>query len=283
MQDEITGNIVASIEPQLYAREGYRAAAKPPESVSVWGLVVRAIELVNRFGCKENEEARGLLRRALALDPTYARAHAVLAWALWWGTLYHYIADRAAGYAQSAHHAREALRLDTSEPWARMMVGLNLSTSGEHERALAEHESALALNPHFALARTNYGWALLRAGRFEEAIAETAKAMRMSPLDSFSGLYTTIHGLALLGARRFSEALPHLRASVAADAEFAGHYNALISCCGHLGLLEEAAAWLVRRNAVGPPLRVGVLRHNLRAFAHAEVFAEGLVKAGVEE
>jgi adenylate cyclase len=282
VQDEITGNIVASIEPQLYAREGYRAAGKPPESVDVWGLVVRAIELVNRFGHKENEEARGLLRRALELAPGNARAHAILAWALWWATLYHYIPDRTTGYAESAQHAREALRLDTNEPWARMMVGLNLSTSGEHERALAEHEAALALSPHFALARTTFGWALLRAGRFDEAIAETAKAMRMSPLDSFSGLYTTVHGLALLGARRFAEALPHLRASVAADAEFAGHYNALISCCGHLGLREEAAAWLARRNAVGPPLRVGALRQNLGAFAHAEVFAEGLIKAGVE-
>ena len=106
VQDEITGNIVASIEPQLYAREGYRAAAKPPESVDVWGLVVRAIELVNRFGRKENEEARGLLRRALELDPGYARAHAILAWALWWATLYHYIPDRAAGYAESAQHAQ---------------------------------------------------------------------------------------------------------------------------------------------------------------------------------
>jgi adenylate cyclase len=50
-----------------------------------------------------------------------------------------------------------------------------------------------------------------------------------------------------------------------------------------MALREEAAAWLARRNAVGPPLRVGILRQNLRAFAHAEVFAEGLIKAGVEE
>ncbi|MGD9885217.1 MAG: adenylate/guanylate cyclase domain-containing protein, partial [Reyranella sp.] len=236
VQDEITGNIVASIEPHLYAREGYRAASKPPESVDVWGLVVRAIGLVNQFGRRENEEAQRLLHRALAIDPRYARAHAILSWALWWATLYHYIEDRDAGYGESARHAQEAVKLDAGEPWARLMLGLNLSTSGQHERALAEHEAALVLNPNFALGRTTYGWALLRAGRFDEAIAETAKALRMSPLDSFSGLYTTIHGLALLGARRFAEALPHLRASVAADAEFAGHYNALISCCGHLGL-----------------------------------------------
>jgi adenylate cyclase len=283
VQDEITGNIVASIEPHLYAREGYRAASKPPESVDVWGLVVRAIALVSQFGRRENEEAQRLLHRALAIDPRYARAHAVLSWAIWWATLYHYIEDRDAGYGQSARHAQEAVKLDPGEPWARLMLGLNLSTSGQHDRALAEHEATLSLNPNFALGRTTYGWALLRAGRFDEAIAETAKALRMSPLDSFSGLYTTIHGLALLGARRFSEALPPLRASVATDAEFAGHYNALISCCGHLGLLDEAAEFIVRRNRVGPPLRVSVLRHNLRRFAHGAVFAEGLAKAGVPE
>lgn len=283
VQDEITGNIVASIEPQLYAREGYRAATKPPESIDVWGLVMRAIGLVNKFGRTENQEAQDLLRRALAIDPRYARAHAVLSWAIWWATLYHYIEDRDAGYAESARQAQEAVKLDANEPWARLMLGLNLSTSGQHDRALAEHEATLALNPNFALGRTTYGWALLRAGRFDEAIAETAKALRMSPLDSFSGLYTTIHGLALLGARRFAEALPHLRASVAADAEFAGHYNALISCCGHLGRHDEAAEFIARRNRVGPPLRVSVLRYNLRHFAHGEVFAEGLAKAGVPD
>jgi adenylate cyclase len=107
--------------------------------------------------------------------------------------------------------------------------------------------------------------------------------MRMSPMDSFAGLYTTIHGLALLAARRFEEALPHLRASVVAGVEFAGHYNALISCCGHLGLLDEAAEVLARRNRFGPRLTVGVVRANLRGFAHGEVFAEGLAKAGVPE
>jgi adenylate cyclase len=283
VQDEITAHIVAAIEPHLYAEEGYRAAGRAPESVDVWGLVVRAIDLVNRFGRRENEEAQRLLRRAIEIDPNYARAHAVLAWAIWWAAHYHYVPDRSAGFGSSAEHAESALRLDQNEPWARMIVGLNLSTARQHERALAELQAALGLNPSSALARTIHGWALLRAGRFEEAIAETASALRMSPMDSFAGLYTAIHGLSLIAARRFEEALPHLRASVAAGAEFAGHYNALISCCGHLGLREEAAEVLARRNAVGPPLRVGELRANLRGFAHGDVFAEGLTKAGVPE
>jgi adenylate cyclase len=164
-----------------------------------------------------------------------------------------------------------------------MVSGLCLSTAGQHDRALGELRTALNLNPSFALGHTALGWALLRAGHFDDAIAETAHALRMSPLDGFSGLYSAIHGLALLGAQRFEEALPFLRASVSSFAEYSGHYNTLISCCGHLGLIEEAREFIAIRNRVGPPLCLGVLRHNLGKFAHRDVFIEGLRKAGVPE
>ena len=146
----------------------------------------------------------------------------------------------------------DALSFDPGDPWARMISGLCLSTAGQHDRALGELRAALDLNPSFALGHTALGWALLRAGRFDEAIAETGRALRLSPLDSFSGFYTSIHGLALLGARRFEEALPFLRASVAAFAEYPGHYNTLISCCGHLGLVDEAQEFIAVRNRIGP-------------------------------
>ena len=122
------------------------------------------------------------------------------------------------GYSEAATHAREALALDPSDPWARMVSGLCLSTAGQHDRALSELKVALDLNPSFALGYVGLGWALLRAGRFAEATAATERALRLSPIDSFSGFYTAIHGLALLAAQRFSEALPVLRASVAAFA-----------------------------------------------------------------
>jgi adenylate cyclase len=160
---------------------------------------------------------------------------------------------------------------------------MSLSNGGAHDQALAELRTARELNPNSALGRTMLGWGLLRAGHYEEAIAETGRALRMSPTDSFAGIYLSTHGLALLAARRFEEALPHLRASVAAFAEYPGHYHTLISCCGHLGLLEEAAAFRKVREGLGPPLRVGVIRRVLGAFAHFVTFVEGMVKAGVPE
>jgi adenylate cyclase len=283
VQDEITASVVAAIEPHLYAEEGMRAASAAPESIDAWGLVVRAIGLISRVGRAQNEEARGLLERAIALSPGYARAHAMLGWAVWWATLCYWLPEREEGNRTAARHAEDALARDPSEPWAHMVLGISLSSARQHARAIAALRLALEFNPNFALGHTMLGWALLRAGATEEAIAMTARALALSPADSHAGIYTTIHALALMGARRFGEALPFLRASVAAFSEYVGHYNALISCCGHLGLVEEASGFIEARNRLGPPIAVSVLRRNLAGFAHADIFCEGLEKAGVPE
>ncbi|TMI99656.1 MAG: hypothetical protein E6G97_22375 [Alphaproteobacteria bacterium] len=284
VQDEITEQVVAAVEPHLYAEEGFRAAGKPPDSIDAWGLVVRALSLTSKIDRAQNEEAQKLLRQAIAMDPAYARAHALLSWTLWWAAYCYWLPDRAAGYAEAGSQAEQAVLLDANDPWARMTCGLSLSQAAQHDRALAELRAALQLNPSFALGHMVFGWALCRAGHSEDAVTETARALRMSPLDSFSGFYTSIHGLALLSAHRFEEALPYLRASVAALANFPGHYNTLISCCGHLGLAREAQGFIATRERMGPPLRVGVLRGHIDAkFANRDLLLEGLRKAGVPE
>jgi adenylate cyclase len=283
VQDDITERVVAAVEPHLYAEEGFRASSKQPDSIDAWGRVVRALNLLNKVERRQNEEAQALLRSAIVREPDYARAHALLSWAIWWAALCYWCPDTREGYLRAAAQARDALSFDQSDPWARMNSGLCLSTAGQHERALGELRSALNLNPSFALGHMAFGWALLRAGRFDEAITETSRALSLSPLDNFSGFYTTIHGLALLGARRFEEALPFLRSSVAAFAGYSGHYNTLISCCGHLGMIDEAREYIAARNRIGPPLRLAVLRDNLSRFAHRDIFIEGLEKAGVPE
>jgi adenylate cyclase len=282
VQDEITERVVATVEPHLYVEESFRAASKPPDSIDAWGLVARAVVMLNKFDREKNIEARALLQRAIGLELTYARAHALLGWAVYWATYAYWLPDREESLRQAAVHAQDALMHDATDPWARMVFGLCLSSAGQHERALGELQAALALNPSFALGHIVFGWALLRAGHFDEALAETGWALRMSPVDSFAGFYTTVHGLALVASRQFEEALPYLRAAVAA-AEHAGQYHSLISCCGHLGLIEEAQHYIAARNRLGPPVRLSVLRRNLANFAHCDVFLDGLQKAGVPE
>jgi adenylate cyclase len=287
VQDEITQNVVATIEPHLYAEESLRSINQPPENVATWSLVVRALTLINRVDRKANQEAQVLLKRAIGREPAYARAYAIFAWAKWWEGFNQWPADRAAVtalYKEAEALAERALVLDPDEPWARMIVGLTLSGSGHHDRALEQLRNALDAHPNWALGRSMYGLALVRAGQFDEAICETGQALRMSPLDTFAGLYTVFHGLALMAAQRFPEALVHLRRSIKAYPDFVGYYSNLISCCGHLGLREEAQMYLQQRDKIaGSPYRVTMVRQNMSRFAHVDIYVEGLRKAGVPE
>src|SRR3546814_412401 len=88
VQDDITEHVVAAVEPQLYAEEGFRASSKQPDSIDAWGLVARALGLINKMERRQNEEAQALLRRAIAMEPGYARAHALLGWAAGWARLH---------------------------------------------------------------------------------------------------------------------------------------------------------------------------------------------------
>ena len=60
VQDEITEQVVAAIEPQLYAAEGIRTKRKPPESFDAWECVVRALSLMNSRARPDVAAAREL-------------------------------------------------------------------------------------------------------------------------------------------------------------------------------------------------------------------------------
>ena len=283
VQDEITENVVAAIEPHLYAEEGFRAQSKSPGSLDAWGLVVQALSLIFKVNRDDNADAQRLARGAIALDPAYARAYAVLAWAVMWEGHCFWSDDAQAAYSEAVKLAEKSISLDPSEAWGRTTLCHILSARGQHEQAIHEAEVALRLNPSFALAHTVYGWALLRAGRFEEAVAETGKALRISPNDGFAGFYSAIHGLALLGAQRFEEALPCIRRSVSSMPELIGNWRALASCCGHLGIMEEARMAVARVEAIRPGMTLSDARKHLWHYAHRDIFIEGLRKAGVPE
>ena len=164
-----------------------------------------------------------------------------------------------------------------------MVLGLCLTLLGRHDEAVRELATSLQISPSFALGHAVYGEVLMRAGRFDAAVEETSKAFRLSPNDSFSSFYQLVHGLALLSSGRFAEALPNLQKALVAFPEIPRQYTVLISCYGHLGRTDEVPALLARRNTLGPPLTVSLIRQQLRHFPLGPVIAEGLAKAGVPE
>ena len=176
VQDEITEAIVAAIEPQLYAAENFHAQRKPPESLDAWGLVMRALPHFWRMTAGDNAAAQALLEQAVALDPDYAQALAVLAVShnfgihMGWG-------DRSISVPAAERAALAAIRADGDDPWAHLaMAGIHRHF-GRLEDALAEFESALSLNPNFSLAQGSYGLVLTYVGRWQDG-SNAARLLR---------------------------------------------------------------------------------------------------------
>ncbi len=80
LQDQITESVVASIEPYLFAAEGFRSKRKTPESLDAWGFVMRAMPHIWTWAADDNEMAVAYLKQATKIDPGYARANSLLAW-----------------------------------------------------------------------------------------------------------------------------------------------------------------------------------------------------------
>jgi adenylate cyclase len=101
--------------------------------------------------------------------------------------------------------AQKALAMDDSIPDAHGLLCRLYSLKGEHNKAIAEGERAVALNPSGWGVLTNYGNSLTFAGRPEEAIPLLQKVIRLNPLGP-AYIYNNL-GRPLLLTGRYEEAV----------------------------------------------------------------------------
>src|SRR5215471_8235407 len=182
VQDEITEAIVAAIEPQLYAAENFHARRKPPDSMDAWDLVMRALSHYWRVTRQDNLVAQALLEKAIAIDSSYGQALGVLATSFMF-TAHMGWADIHAVMPTAERAALAAIGADSDDPWAHNALGHVYLFARRFEDSLAEFETALQLNPNFALAQGYYGLSLSYSGRWREADEAARRALRLSPRD----------------------------------------------------------------------------------------------------
>ena len=79
LQDAVTEQVAAAIEPNVILAELRRASAKPTTDLTAYDLCLQALPKSHRMPDFESfVAARTLLERALALDPGYSHAKALI-------------------------------------------------------------------------------------------------------------------------------------------------------------------------------------------------------------
>jgi adenylate cyclase len=283
VQDEVTEAIVTAIEPTLASSERQRARRQPPGSLDAWESYQRGLWHLHLYTAEDSPKALEFFGRALALDPTFAAAHAGLAWTLYYHIVLGFTEDREADLARAFDAAKTAVRLDEHDSFAHVALGRIHTIRGEHEAAIAACDRAIALNPNYASAYFGRAHSLWQSGRPAEAIPALDEAMRLSPRDPLIWAYKASKAMALILLARYDEALDW-----AQDAQ--RHPNTAIwammpevSALGLLGRLEEGCAAFACMCRLKPDVSLALVDQSL-AFSEAEDrerFLCGLRAAGV--
>jgi adenylate cyclase len=260
LQDEMTATVVGAIAPRLQAAEIERSKRNRPESLDAYDLYLRALSAVREMTLDSSDEALVHVDRALEIDPDYAVAAGLGAWACTLRVAQNWPVDRGREKERGVELGRRAVLKGQDDADALGAGGYALAfLGGELHEGLRAIERAITLNPNNALALAHAGWVRAYLGLAREAVEALRRSMRLSPRDSM--LFRTQGALSyaylLLG--QFEDAITMGRASIEGNPNYTVPYRSLASALAHAGRVDEAQAVVARLKLLVPDLALRTL------------------------
>jgi adenylate cyclase len=240
VQDEVVRTIVGTIVGRLETAGVERAQRKPTNNLAAYDCVLRARAEVQAaydptiYAESGMTRVRSLIQQAIALDPQYARAYAVLAFASFVDWFY---LGNEADIEQAYANAEKSVALDPDDGRSRSILGRACMFSKRHSRALIHFERALEINPNDPEAINAMGVYLDLSGRHDEAIEIFRKVLKLNPVQR--DLYMEDLGFANYAAGHYQEAADAFSEIVNRPHWTHAH---LAASYAKLGQLDEARA-----------------------------------------
>jgi adenylate cyclase len=254
VQREIAENVARALKLSLAPPLPGRGEKYQPRSLEAYEAYLRGRQLVGLYTRRELMAAPDQFRRAIALDPGYAQAHAGLADALALQAQWRFV--RASDVLpQGSAAASRALDLAPDLAEAHMAQGHLRSLGGDADGARRSFEHALELNPALFEAWSYYARHCYAHGEHARAAALFEQAHRVRP-DDFAPLVFAASALNAVGdetgslamARRSADGL--LRQCELEPDNLRAHYLAP-AVLHQSGRVAEARAIAQRALAIG--------------------------------
>lgn len=242
-QDEIVRRLAAALPQQLNDAARRELAKRYTTSLDAYDNFLRAQSLFLVRQSEGNEEAREFYRKALAIDPKFARAYAGLAMTYAMEARLRATGDPAPALARAFELAETARLIDPDIPEVYFALGFVHVQSRRHDLALKNLHRAIELNPSFADAHAFVGGIHTYTGEASRAIPALRIALRLNPGGGY--LYYVILGRAYLYDNDVEQALINLRQATARnpiDLEARVHLAAALAASGDVAAARWEAA-----------------------------------------
>jgi TolB-like protein len=183
LREQIRSQVLSALEIRIPAHEASLARLSTVENLDAWSAYHLGLQHLYRFNRVDNTAAAGLFERAVAMEPTFARAHAGLSFVHFQTAFMRYTDDLAAEAARARSCAERALELDALDPFVNFTMGRTFWLAGDLESSLGWLERATEISPHYAQGIYARAWTESLAGQAVDGRQHVDLAMRLSPLD----------------------------------------------------------------------------------------------------
>jgi TolB-like protein/class 3 adenylate cyclase len=183
LQDELASAIAREINVQLTPGEQARLASAPTVDPAAHDAYLKGRYFINRPSDENLKKAIAQFEEAIRLDPNFAPAYSGLSDAYVWAGFNEAVFTAAEAMPKAKATAEKAVQLDDNSAEAHTSLAI-FKWLYEYDWAGCEREflRAFALNPNYAFAHDQFGWALALQGRLDEGLAESKRAIELDPL-----------------------------------------------------------------------------------------------------
>jgi serine/threonine-protein kinase len=250
IQTDVALQIVSALEAELSPDERSRLDREPTNNLAAYQLYLQGRHCYSRYTEGGLKKAIEFFWQAIAIDPRFARAYVGIA--LVYAEL---ATGQGGGdmreddaYREAIRAVTNALALDDGLGEAHSVLAL-LKCVHDFDWAGAEREFKLALelSPNGADIYDHYGWLCSALERYDEALALVKRAQELDPLFHRADVAT-----ALLRAGRYPEALEEALRSVENDPDYVRGRATLGWAYIRAGRPEEGLAELNQAVAMAP-------------------------------
>lgn len=187
LQDSISAQLASSLRPQVARTEKTSNATHLTANTKAYEAYLTGLYFWNRRSEQNIPKAIHNLEEAVALDPGFALAHAMLADSYYLSMSPEYGRYEPVEALKQANNAvTKALELDDELAEAyTTRAGLRLRQN-QPDEAGQDFRRSLELNPNYATTHLRYAYYLVRNLRLEEALSHMRRAQQLDPVSAIT-------------------------------------------------------------------------------------------------
>jgi TolB-like protein/Tfp pilus assembly protein PilF len=241
LQSEVSQAVAEEIRVQMTSAEKGRLTKFHPVKREAYEAYLRGM-----YGSEGNMQQ---FEKAIALDPDYAPAHAGLARFYFFSGLFGVLAPNVA-FPKTRQLAQTALEKDETSAQGHACLALvKVYYDWDWREAEKEFRVALQLNPGDADVRHMYAHFLLAMNRLEESVAESKRAMELSPFDT---ILVTCVGWHSYYARQYDQTIEYCPKALAMDQNNGFAHSTMGRAYEQKSMAKEAIAALKKADDMVP-------------------------------